>query len=404
MQAPNLHAVVDESRSFLNTFNLPLAWKDRPHWCVLDAGIDGDARFLFDFLVVWQAWKQDLNRPKLLHFVAPMGHTSQAVSVVQNAPIPPDLIPFAAGLRKQLWGLEAGLHRLVFEDGRVLLTLYVGGLKSLLEAQDFFADAMYLTVGQDAKNYGYSSVLYLCKAIGRCSRRGARLAWRGIPSHWMRELKTSGFVSEKNLSVTLQTQPFVMVFDPPWKPSKTILEHDFATNNALRCVVVGAGLAGAACAASLARRGWQVTVVDAAEKPAGGASGVPVGLFAPHVSSDDCVFSQLSRSGVRATLQQAQSILVEGQDWQATGVLQIRFKTLSSSPNGRTGARLGLEPVSQLGADRADRWCSAWKDRYTHGVNCLAQGSGLDQASGYGRGAVASKKYSSSYQSAGCAH
>ena len=47
-----------------------------------------------------------------------------------------------------------------------------------------------------------------------------------------------------------------------------------------RCVVVGAGLAGAAVAASLARRGWQVTVLDAAGSPGRrrlGLAGGPAG-------------------------------------------------------------------------------------------------------------------------------
>ena len=55
--------------------------------------------------------------------------------------------------------------------------------------------------------------------------------------------------------------------------------------------VPGAGFSGppasAACAASLARRGWQVSLIDAVDGPAGGASALPAGLLAPHVSPDD---------------------------------------------------------------------------------------------------------------------
>jgi len=56
---------------------------------------------------------------------------------------------------------------------------------------------------------------------------------------------------------------------------------------------------------------------------AAGASGLPAGVFAPHVSPDDSVLSRLSRCGVRATLQAlAASGLVEGDDWSACGVLE----------------------------------------------------------------------------------
>ncbi|MDD2846799.1 MAG: FAD-dependent 5-carboxymethylaminomethyl-2-thiouridine(34) oxidoreductase MnmC, partial [Rhodoferax sp.] len=58
--------------------------------------------------------------------------------------------------------------------------------------------------------------------------------------------------------------------------------------------------------------------------PASGASGLPVGLFAPHLSPDDNLFSRVSRSGVRAMLQQSQALLQDGIDWQPSGVLERR--------------------------------------------------------------------------------
>ena len=86
--------------------------------------------------------------------------------------------------------------------------------------------------------------------------------------------------------------------------------------------MVGAGLAGAAAAASMARRGWSVQVLDAAATAAAGASGLPAGVLVPHSSPDDNLLSRLSRDGVRATLQQAQALLVAGEDFEAGGVLE----------------------------------------------------------------------------------
>ena len=67
------------------------------------------------------------------------------------------------------------------------------------------------------------------------------------------------------------------------------------------CIVIGAGIAGACVAQSLAQRGWQVTVVDAAAEPASGASGLPVGLYAPYISADNNFTSQISAVGVQFT-------------------------------------------------------------------------------------------------------
>ena len=93
----------------------------------------------------------------------------------------------------------------------------------------------------------------------------------------------------------------------------------------VRVAVVGAGLAGAACARALAERGYRVQVLDAGGAPAAGASGLPVGLVAPHASPDDSLISRLSRAGVRAMRDAMQHLLQEGQDWGNTGVQERRL-------------------------------------------------------------------------------
>ena len=87
-------------------------------------------------------------------------------------------------------------------------------------------------------------------------------------------------------------------------------------------LVIGAGLSGSAVAFSLAQRGWAVTVLDRASDLGAGASGLPVGLAAPHVSPDDNVLSRITRAGVEATLQRAQALLKTDTDWALTGVLE----------------------------------------------------------------------------------
>lgn len=71
----------------------------------------------------------------------------------------------------------------------------------------------------------------------------------------------------------------------------------------------------------MAQRGWLVTVLDAAPEPASGASGLPVGLYAPYVSVDNNFTSQISAVGVQFTQQLAFRLLIEGKDWQPSGVM-----------------------------------------------------------------------------------
>jgi tRNA 5-methylaminomethyl-2-thiouridine biosynthesis bifunctional protein len=126
---------------------------------------------------------------------------------------------------------------------------------------------------------------------------------------------------------------------------------------AAHCVVIGAGLAGAAVANRLAQRGWQVLVLDAAGQPAQGASALPAGLLAPQVSPDDGVQSQISRCGVRATLRQASQLLQQGIDWQHTGVLEHRVNGQTGLPGPWSAAPAPAPPLALARASR--EWTQA---------------------------------------------
>lgn len=101
--------------------------------------------------------------------------------------------------------------------------------------------------------------------------------------------------------------------------------------------VIGAGLAGSACANAFALAGAQVTVFERGVMPAAGASGVPLAMFAPSVSSDDAPHSRLLRRGVHLLMDElnrltAQGLLRQGSDWALTGVLERCIRTPKKLP------------------------------------------------------------------------
>lgn len=300
---------------FLKGCGLPEAWARQAQWCVLETGFG----LGLNFLVTWAAWKADPLRPRLLHFVSTEAFPASADDVLRSAQTHPELLPFARKLQRQFWGLLPGVHRLVFEGGQVLLTLCVGDAKAMLREQAFEADSVYLDGFSPERNPGIWDV-HTFKAVARCCRRGTRVATWTVARNVRDALAQCGFVVQKTPGTPPKRDNLQGEYRPAWEPKKP--RSAPLQRAPARCIVIGSGLAGAAVAASLARRGWQVTVLDAASTPAAGASGLPAGVLAPHVSPDDSLLSRLSRSGIRAMLQQAEALLQTGSDWNPTGVLE----------------------------------------------------------------------------------
>lgn len=308
---------LDQARSvFLGACGLPTLWAGTPRWTVLETGFG----LGLNFLVTWAAWKADPQRPNLLHFVSTEAFPACAADVLRSARSHPDLLPLAEQLSGQLWGLLPGVHRLVFEGGHVLLTLCLGDTKAMLREQNFEADSVYLDGFSPDRNPDIWD-LHTFKAVARCCKRGTRIATWTIARSVRDALAQCGFVVRKVPGVPPKRDNLQGEYNPAWEPRK-MRPLPVAYPAPARCMVIGAGLAGTAAAASLARRGWQVTVLDAADTPAAGASGLPAGVLAPHVSPDDSLLSRLSRSGVRATWQQAEALLQPNEDYALTGVLE----------------------------------------------------------------------------------
>jgi tRNA 5-methylaminomethyl-2-thiouridine biosynthesis bifunctional protein len=318
-------------------FNAPV-WQHQRQWHVLQAGFENGLLFLS----TWQAWLQDAARPDRLFVTAIGEQLPSAQDWLATAKAHPELQPLAEPLARAWRGLLPGTHRLIFEGGRVQLTLCVGPLEKALRELDVVADSVFLAGSVFAATTGLQTL----QAISRLCRTHTRLALRAGhgdpgPQAWKQcgfELQTAAANNTGHEASTAVTEA---VYAPAWVP-RTRLRHTLppASRQAL---VIGAGLSGAAVAHSLALRGWQVTVLDQADGVGAGASGLPAGLTAPHVSPDDSVLSRITRAGVRATLQRAASLLNHGTDWAPTGVLEHRVEGKRSLPVGLAWPTAGHE-------------------------------------------------------------
>jgi len=351
----------DQARHvFLRGCGLPDAWSNAPQWRILETGFG----FGLNFLTTWQAWRADPQRPRMLHFVSAEGYPVAREDLRRAAQPYPELADLAERLAAQWHGLLPGFHRLVFDEGRVLLTLCVGEVWPMLRAQQGFeADSLYLDGFSPDRNPQMWAPETL-KALARFARPGTRLATWSVARALRDALVPLGFRLEKAPGLPPKRDCLRGVFDPAWTLRRPPPPEGERTAGPGTCAVVGAGLAGAAVAASLARRGWQVTVLDAAPRPAaGGASAAPAGVLAPHVSPDDALLSRLTRAGVRATWQQLEDLLAEGRDWGAGGVLERRDGAIrlppgwhADGPNESLPANAAHLRAAGLPGDTAALW------------------------------------------------
>ncbi|MCR6476263.1 FAD-dependent 5-carboxymethylaminomethyl-2-thiouridine(34) oxidoreductase MnmC [Variovorax sp. ZS18.2.2] len=351
-------ALAQARHVFLDGCGLPQAWAGQPQWRILETGFG----LGLNFLTTWQAWRSDANRPRMLHFVSVEAHPVGADDLLRAAEAYPELASLARELVAQWHGLLPGFHRLAFDDGRVLLTLCIGDVQAMLRAQRFEADSLFLDGFSPQQNPAMWSPDTL-KAVSRFARQGTGLATWTYARAVRDALSQNGFQLERREGLLPKRDCLGGVFAPAWTvrrrgPAPARIEVPG------RCAVIGAGLAGAAVAASLARRGWQVTVLDAASRPASGASGLPVGVLAPHVSPDDALLSRLTRAGIRSTWLELERLLEEGRDWRAGGVLERRPEGdtrvpagwSDSGPNESWPASAGQLTAAGLPADAPAIW------------------------------------------------
>ncbi|MBK7119231.1 MAG: FAD-dependent 5-carboxymethylaminomethyl-2-thiouridine(34) oxidoreductase MnmC, partial [Comamonadaceae bacterium] len=323
-----LGGILQARHVFLGGCDLPGAWRDAPRWTLLETGFG----LGLNFLATWQAWRADPLAPQLLHYVAIEAWPPTADDLQRGAAPYPELAPLAHELAARWTGLLPGFHRLAFEGGRVQLTLCIGEVRAMLRELRFEADSVYLDGFTPALNPDMWDP-HTLKAVSHLCRRGTRVATWTIARSVRDGLAQHGFIVEKAPGLPPKRDCLRATWDPPWTPRRPepAPVAPWAGGDR-RALVIGAGLAGASAAYSLAQRGWQVTVLDRAGAPAAGASGLPAGVVAPHVSPDDRLLSQLSRSGVMATLARAANLLPEGVGWAASGVLERRLKDSRELP------------------------------------------------------------------------
>ncbi|WP_042591114.1 tRNA (5-methylaminomethyl-2-thiouridine)(34)-methyltransferase MnmD, partial [Ralstonia solanacearum] len=133
---------------FLGGNGLPEGWRDRCAFTIVETGFGQG----LNFLATWAAWRDDPQRCARLDFVSIEKHPFDQAGLGVVHPTQGPLAALAEALRRA-WPVPVpGIHRLVFEQGRVTLTLLFGDALEMLPQLSCAADAFYLDGFSPAKN------------------------------------------------------------------------------------------------------------------------------------------------------------------------------------------------------------------------------------------------------------
>lgn len=324
---------------FLGGNDLPARWSGARVFTILETGFGLGV----NFLATWNAWRADSKRPERLHFVSVEKHPFTREGLAALLARYAEFAPLAAQL-ESAWPLALpGLHRLEFEGGRVTLTLALADVADILPGLRLAADAFYLDGFAPDRNPDMWSPAIM-KALARLACRGATLATYTTARAVRDALAAAGFTPElrpgfghKRNMLAARHAPLRAPRHGPPVPN---------TWNERRVIVVGAGIAGAAASERFAARGWRVELIERFATPAAEASGIPAGVFHPHVSRDDSILSRLTRAGYLYSLARWRALEAAGQQlsWKNCGVLQMAKDAREEARMAATVRALGFPP------------------------------------------------------------
>lgn len=307
-----------------------------------------------NFLCAWQAFAEHAPQDARLHFVSVEKFPLTQADLQRALALWPELAPYAAQLLAQYRAIHPGFQRLLLDGGRVVLTLMVGDVLECLPQLDARVDAWFLDGFAPSKNPEmWTDALFT--ELARLSAPGATLATftsagfvrRGLIAAGFAVVRVKGFGHKREmLAGPFQAQQMQRAV--PWfaRPALPTGER--------QAVVIGAGLAGCATAASLAARGWRVALLERHDDVAREASGNPQGVLYLKLSAHGTALSRLIVAGFGHTRRLLER-LQRGIDWDACGVLQLAFDAKEAERQSKLAAAFPSDLLHALSQEEAEQ-------------------------------------------------
>jgi tRNA 5-methylaminomethyl-2-thiouridine biosynthesis bifunctional protein len=294
---------------FLGGNDLPQRWAAARRFVIVETGFGAAV----NFLVAWEAWLRTAPAGARLHYISVEKHPFLRDDLARVLARSSHCAPLAAQLLEQYPLPVPGFHRLTFQSGRIVLTLLFDDVLDALRQLDASAQAFFLDGFAPAKNPRmWSDPLFA--EFARLAAPGATAATYTVAAVVREGMQRAGFTVRKAPGFGRKQNMLCARFPGEDASLPTGIDPHHA-------VVIGAGLAGSACAAHLASRGFEVEVIERHAAAASEASGNPAGLVMPAFSLD---WNLPTRLTVAAFLHAVRVLpIASTRAWNATGVLQL---------------------------------------------------------------------------------
>ncbi|WP_422909203.1 bifunctional tRNA (5-methylaminomethyl-2-thiouridine)(34)-methyltransferase MnmD/FAD-dependent 5-carboxymethylaminomethyl-2-thiouridine(34) oxidoreductase MnmC [Pseudomonas sp. MAC6] len=306
-----------------------------------------------NFLCTWQLFEQHAASGARLHFVSVEKYPLNKNDLQRALALWPELAPYAEQLLAQYVALHPGFQRLVFAGGRIVLTLLIGDALELFSQLDAQVDAWFLDGFAPAKNPDMWTP-ELFAELARLSHASTTLGTFTSTGYVRRRLNDAGFKMKRVPGLGKKWEVLKGCFiGEPKAAEKPWFARPPQPAGARTALVIGAGLAGCATAASLALRGWQVTLLERHAAIAQEASGNPQGVLYLKLSAHHTTLSRLIVSGYghsRRLLEQ----LDKGTDWENCGVLQLAFDAKEAQRQAQLAAAFPADLLTNLNKSAAE--------------------------------------------------
>jgi len=316
---------------FLQHNGLPQRWRGMQQiFTIAETGFGTG----LNFLCAWDSWQQSAADDARLHFVSCEKHPLNPADLETALRIWPSLAPLAAQLCAQYRHLCAGVHRLTFAQGRVVLTLLIGDAGTMLAQLSANVDAWFLDGFAPSRNPEMWQP-ELFTQMARLSHEDTTFATFTSAGAVRRGLEQAGFRVEKVAGFGRKRE---MLCGRYQAEEKTHTQQRQAGRSA---IVIGGGIAGCASSHALAQRGWQVSLIERHDSVAAEASGNPAGMLYPRLAMQPTIMSRLALSGFLYSMRLIKALDLPAGSFDACGLLQLSFDRREAERNHAI-ARLGL--------------------------------------------------------------